>query len=53
MILDVIVSPFSEESCDLGPFIPMLLVGFKHGLFFLLRPGLLVDVGVEMVMPAV
>lgn len=53
MILDVIVRPSREEPCDLGPFIAVLLVGFKHGLFFLLGPGLFVDVWIEMVVPAV
>ena len=52
MILDVIVSPASKHFGDLCPFIAKFLMRFEHHLLFFVSPGLLINVGVEMIMPS-
>ena len=51
MVLDGVVCSAWDEFGDLCPLISPLLVCIVDDLIFLVRPGGLLDVGVEMVVP--
>ena len=46
MVLDGIVGPSGQFFGNVGPFIAKLLMGLENGLFLLIRPRTLVDIGV-------
>lgn len=52
MIFDVIVRPSLEDLRDLGPLVAVLLMRFEHDLLLLWGPFILLDIGVEMIVPS-
>lgn len=52
MVLDVIIGAPWELLCNLGPFVAVDLMRLEHRLLLLLRPRVLVDLWVEVVVPA-
>ena len=53
MILDVVVGAAREAFGDFSPLVAVLLVCFEHGLLLAVAPHVLVDFGIELVVPAV
>lgn len=52
MVFDIIVRPSLEDLRDLGPLVAVLLMRFEHDLLLLWGPCFLLDLGVEMIVPA-
>lgn len=51
MVFDVVVGAAGKQLGDFGPLVAVLLVGLEHGLLLALAPRVLVDGGVEVVVP--
>lgn len=51
MILDGVIRPAGEYLGDLGPLVPVYAVGAHEGVFLRLRPGILLDGRVQLIVP--
>lgn len=51
MVFYVVVGPPGKQLGDFSPLVAVLLMGLEHGLLLALAPRVLVDSGVEVVVP--
>ena len=52
MVLDVVVGATRKVQCNLRPFISILIMTAEQNVFFCSRPLLVVDVGIQLVVPS-